>query len=77
MDELRCGGTMHGRMLDDTHLEVKCGRRSCGHRPGTIVLHVFDLTTGNFTTRKFADPQNTRKESTRDASHSGTTVRAS
>lgn len=56
MSELRCDGTMHGRMVDATHLEVKCVRRRCGHKPGVVVLHTFDLETGNFTTKKFADP---------------------
>lgn len=58
MHELRCGGTMHGRMLDSTQLEVKCKRRSCGHRPGIVVLHIFNVTTGTLLkTLKFADPQ--------------------
>ncbi len=58
MHELRCGSTMHARMLDQTTLEVKCKRRACGHAPGVVVLHTFDITTGRLMgTRKFADPQ--------------------
>ncbi len=58
MTELRCGGTMHGKLdIVDDKLEVKCGRRSCGARRGVVVLHTFDLTTGNLVgTRRFADP---------------------
>lgn len=56
MSELRCDGTMHGRLVDPTHLEVKCVRRKCGYKPGVVVLHVFDITTGEFETHKFADP---------------------
>jgi len=58
MDELRCAGTMHGRLLDSTHLEVKCKRRGCGYRPGTVVLHVFNLESGLLeSTKQYADPQ--------------------
>lgn len=58
MIELRCGGTMHGKL--DTQmmtLEVKCGRRSCGSGRGVVVLHTFDLMTGELVgTKRFADP---------------------
>ncbi len=58
MHELRCGTTMHGRMLDSTRLEVKCKRRACGHKPGVVVLHIFDVHTGSLLdTKKYADPQ--------------------
>lgn len=65
--ELRCGGTLHGILLDDgLHLEVKCKRRSCGARPGIVVLHTISLETGKVvSTSKFADPNhpsNTRKD---------------
>lgn len=56
MHELRCGGTMHGK-LDNDILEVKCGRRGCGAKRGTVVLHTFDLKTGEMVgTKKYADP---------------------
>jgi len=72
--ELRCGGNMHGIMLDDTHLEVKCKRRACGSKPGTVVLHVFDITTGELTrTRRFKDPM---KEGTRHATGQHNAVRS-
>lgn len=55
--ELRCGGTMHGKMPSPTLLEVPCKRRVCGKEPGVVVLHTFDLTTGNLVgTVRFADP---------------------
>lgn len=59
MHELRCGGTMHGK-LDNNKLEVKCGRRGCGAKRGVVVLHTFDLTTGNMVdTKQYADPART------------------
>lgn len=63
MIELRCGGTMHGKLsIHDGKLEVKCGRRGCGAKRGVVVLHTFDVTTGEMVgTQHFADP-NTRNE---------------
>jgi hypothetical protein len=58
MIELRCSGTMHGKLaILDGKLEVKCGRRGCGAKRGVVVLHTFDLTTGDLVaTNRFADP---------------------
>jgi|HubBroStandDraft_5_1064220.scaffolds.fasta_scaffold1162087_1 hypothetical protein len=58
MIELRCPGTMHGRIdLDRMTLEVKCKRRGCGHGPLTVVIHTFSLETGLLmSTRRFREP---------------------
>lgn len=54
--ELRCPGTMHGK-LDDDVIEVKCRRRSCGSKPGVVVLHRFNVHTGELVlTKRFAEP---------------------
>lgn len=77
MHDLRCGGnTIHGRMLNDHTLEVKCKRRACGVKPGVIVLHEFDIRTGKLIqTRQFANP---RKESVTNGSvQSSIAIRAS
>jgi hypothetical protein len=75
MIELRCSGTMHGRM-DNFLLEVKCGRRSCGAKPGVVVLHTFDVTTGKLVgTKRFADP--VKKGNTNGSSRSRAAVRHS
>lgn len=59
--ELRCAGTMHGK-LDNGILEIKCRRRSCGHGEGVVVLHRFDIHTGNLIdTKRFADPRDSRR----------------
>lgn len=48
---------MHGILSEnDTHLEVKCKRRSCGAEKGVVVIHDFDIHTGSFTTKRFAEP---------------------
>lgn len=75
MHELRCGNTMHGRMLDETRLEVKCHRRACGHVSGVVVLHVFDTMTGKLLeTKKYADPQ--KGQVSYGSSESGLAVRS-
>jgi len=58
MRELRCIGTMHGKLdIHDGKLEVKCGRRRCGAGRGVVVLHTFDLTNGELVgTKRYADP---------------------
>jgi hypothetical protein len=59
---LRCEGNLYGRLTDNRWLEVKCKRRACGHRPGTVILHTIDITTGKVVkTDCFAEPRN-RKE---------------
>jgi hypothetical protein len=48
MLELRCDSKKHGVLIEPGFgiLEVKCDSRFCGARTGAIVLHRFDLTTG-------------------------------
>lgn len=56
--ELRCIGTMHGILSEDhRYLDVKCKRKSCGARFGVVVIHTFDLITGQLhKTVTYADP---------------------
>jgi hypothetical protein len=69
MIDLRCDGTMHARLdLDRGTLEVKCGRRRCGAAPDVVVLHTFNLNTGEMVdTRRFANPPR-KEDRTDDAS---------
>jgi hypothetical protein len=79
MKELRCGGTMHGRMVSEFLLEVKCHRRSCGAKKGVVVLHTFDTMTGDLvSTQRFKEPSPVRKKgSSNGSSGSRTTLRNS
>jgi hypothetical protein len=53
--ELRCPGRIHGK-LNDGILEVKCHSNACGARSGTVVLHYFDIDTGELIeTKRFQD----------------------
>lgn len=55
--ELRCRATMHAKLADGL-LEIKCRRRSCGAQPGVVVLHRFNIHTGELVdTKRFADPR--------------------
>ena len=77
MIELRCDNNLYGRLTDGRWLEVKCKRRACGHRAGTVVLHTIDITTGKVVrTKRFQDPK-IQKEGQHAADNSPATIRAS
>jgi hypothetical protein len=74
---LRCNGTLHGHVTDNRWLEVKCKRRICGWRKGTILLHTIDLQTGKVvSSRQFREP-GMKKEGQHDADCAPTAVRTS
>lgn len=57
MEELRCPNKLHGLILDEDVLEVKCDSRFCGARKGVVVLHRFNVSTGKLIqTLRYADP---------------------
>lgn len=54
--ELRCAAKLHG-ILEGEFVEIKCGSKFCGAKPGVVVLHRFNLHTGALVeTRKYQDP---------------------
>jgi hypothetical protein len=59
MHELRCNGRLHGRLdAERGTLEVTCPRRGCGAQKGVVVLHTFDIITGQLLdTELFRTPQ--------------------
>lgn len=65
VDEIRCPSRIVG-VVRDGRLEVKCSSKHCGAGNGTIVIHYFDLLTGELLeTRKFQEPArrfSTKKE---------------
>lgn len=57
--QLRChGNKVHGETVDECSgiLEVYCDSRWCGKNAKTVVVHRFDLATGDLTTRLFKKP---------------------
>lgn len=75
--DLRCDGTLHGRLTDERWLEVKCKRRSCGFVKGMVILHTIDIITGEVVkTDRFSEPTN-QKEEAHASHHPRTAVRAS
>lgn len=59
--ELRCKGKLHGIVVvDDANtdavVEFKCRSRWCGAGKNRVVLHRFNVSTGNYKTRRFSDP---------------------
>lgn len=76
--DLRCEGTLHGRVTDERWLEVKCKRRICGYRSGIIILHTIDLQTGKVVrTSKFAEPKKQNRRSHNGSDNASAAVRAS
>lgn len=71
--ELRCGSKiLHGITEGDT-IEVTCRSKWCGKAPGVVVLHTFNIHTGELVeTRKFAEP---REEGKNGSRQQGTAVR--
>lgn len=55
--ELRCAGKLQAKLLDDGDIiEIKCDSRVCGAGRGVVVLHQFNLVTGEVKTLRFRDP---------------------
>lgn len=62
MPELRCDNKLHGLLLDDGVVEMKCNSRFCGAISGVTVLHQFSITTGELLgTETFQDPPKPKK----------------
>lgn len=75
--ELRCDSSiLHGIMVAEGVLELPCRSRWCGKRPGVVVLHRFNIQTGELVeTLRFSEPK-VEKEG-RNASRQRTAVRPS
>jgi hypothetical protein len=54
--EMRCEHKLHGVVVEEGTVEVKCGSSLCGSKPGVVVIHKFSAVTGELVeTRKFKD----------------------
>lgn len=70
--DLRCPAKKHGELVDAV-VEVKCSSRFCGAGPGVVVIHRFDVTTGELVeTHQFKDPIKKGREACHSAPHSRT-----
>ena len=55
--DLRCENGIKFAELDAGVLSVKCRSRLCGAKPGVVVIHEFDVVSGEkLRTRVFRDP---------------------
>lgn len=68
MRELRCeGNVLHGMVVDDEEpkpqglVEFRCKSKFCGKRVGVVILHRFDLGTGEYHTRRYLEPPTTER----------------
>lgn len=74
--QLRCGNDILFGIVENGVLEVKCRSRRCGHEAGTVVIHQFDLWTGELKgTLQFKDPAN-KKGVSEDAARHSTSLRS-
>lgn len=61
MGDVRCENKLHGIIVKPGVLEVKCDSRFCGANANTVVLHRFDLETGDLMeTIRFKEPARER-----------------
>lgn len=66
--DLRCESKMHGRLIEGGLFEVSCGSAFCGKKPGVVVLHRFNIKTGELVqTLKFKDTPKISKKNRRVA----------
>jgi len=76
--ELRCDSRLHGRLSEvdgRPAVEVMCRSAFCGRTEGRVVLHYFDVTTGDLiTTKRYKQPI-PRGEESPDGLGSRTAVR--
>lgn len=61
MLELRCRAKKHGEAVDDHTVEVKCSSVFCGAGPGKVVIHRFDLRSGEVSTNVYREAPNERR----------------
>jgi hypothetical protein len=55
--DLRCPSRIQGIITDTGLLEIKCSAKHCGAVSGIVVLHYFDLATGEMVdTKKYNNP---------------------
>jgi hypothetical protein len=74
--ELRCPSEILHGVVDDNIIEVRCRSNWCGHRAGTVVIHRFDLKTGEcVSTLCFKDPTS-KKGSANGSARSGVPIRS-
>jgi hypothetical protein len=77
--ELRCkGNKLHGLVVSEFAegmIEFRCNSRFCGKEPGVIVLHRFDLGTGDVETRRYSDPAKLATGGESGSTEPGTAVR--
>jgi hypothetical protein len=66
--ELRCeGNKLHGLVIEEDDVkpqgivEFRCDSRWCGANPGLVVLHRFNLDTGEIHTKKYREPPKPKK----------------
>jgi len=77
--DLRCESKKHGELIDGV-FEVKCKSRWCGGGPRVVVIHRWDVKTGEaLKDKRFKEPRRTdatydRPVAVRDSGHPSDSV---
>ena len=60
--DLRCdGGKKFAELIEPGVIEVRCTDRYCGARKGVIVLHRFNVNTGDLIeTKRYKNPERSK-----------------
>jgi len=62
---LRCSSRLHGVVVESGRLEIKCKSPRCGAAKGIVVLHYFDLQSGEMVdTKRYQDPERLMRKDT-------------
>lgn len=61
-EDLRCHFKLHGIIVEPGVMEVKCDSKFCGAGNGAVILHRFDLSSGELLGTKRYKKPGTNKE---------------
>lgn len=76
--DLRCPTRLQAVLHEDGVLEVRCKNNRCGHAPGVVVIHRFNIKTGDLIdTKRYRDPTYHREEEAHGADGSCVPLRSS
>lgn len=77
--ELTCASGRLLGVVDEMFVEIACRSTKCGKRPGVVVIHRFDMTSGDcVSTRRYTEAQETLtlKGEASDTSNEGSALRS-
>lgn len=75
--ELRCESKLHGIVVEDGIVEIKCQSKFCGAGKGVVVLHRFRVSDGSIvSTLRLREPGDSRRKGEIHGTRDRTSVRS-